>query len=313
MSEYHVEDKMKRLIATDPLLLMAMSRFGISLGFGEKQVGEICREQGVDSGTFLAVCNFITYGAENIDNVSVASLMQYLRNAHNYFLDFSLPLIRRRLIEAIDCSGLDEVAMLILKFYDENTTEVKNHMEHENQTVFVYVDNLLNNRATDLNYNIDVFAAGHHRIDTKLNELKDIIIRYLPQRENNLLNSVLYDIISCRQDLISHCAVENKLFVPAVKKLEEELALSGNTDEESGTTAEEHDTETAELGNREKEIIRCVAQGLSNKEIADKLNISFNTVTTHRRNIASKLQIHSTAALTIYAVINGLIEIPKNM
>ena len=52
-----------------------------------------------------------------------------------------------------------------------------------------------------------------------------------------------------------------------------------------------------------------VVQGLTNKEIADKLFIAHNTVITHRRNIARKLQIHSIAGLTIYAIVNKLVEI----
>ena len=63
------------------------------------------------------------------------------------------------------------------------------------------------------------------------------------------------------------------------------------------------------LSDREKEIIKCVARGMSNKEIADKLFLSIHTVTTHRRNITAKLQIHSPAGLTIYAIINNLVDI----
>ena len=63
------------------------------------------------------------------------------------------------------------------------------------------------------------------------------------------------------------------------------------------------------LSDREKDVIISLVQGLSNKEIADHLCISVNTVITHRRNIARKLQIHSPAGLTIYAIVNGLIDI----
>jgi DNA-binding NarL/FixJ family response regulator len=52
-----------------------------------------------------------------------------------------------------------------------------------------------------------------------------------------------------------------------------------------------------------------VAKGLSNKQIAERLSLSTHTVTTHRRNIASKLGIHSTAELTIYAIANKLVDI----
>ncbi|MDD6781197.1 MAG: LuxR C-terminal-related transcriptional regulator, partial [Prevotellaceae bacterium] len=63
------------------------------------------------------------------------------------------------------------------------------------------------------------------------------------------------------------------------------------------------------LSDREKDVIVSLVQGMSNKEIAEHLFISVNTVITHRRNIARKLQIHSSAGLTIYAIVNGLIDI----
>ncbi|MCM1142559.1 MAG: helix-turn-helix transcriptional regulator, partial [Muribaculum sp.] len=63
------------------------------------------------------------------------------------------------------------------------------------------------------------------------------------------------------------------------------------------------------LSDREKEIISCVAHGLSNKEIADKLCLSFHTVTTYSRNISEKLNIHSTAALVIFAIVNKIVDI----
>lgn len=63
------------------------------------------------------------------------------------------------------------------------------------------------------------------------------------------------------------------------------------------------------LSAREKEIVICVAKGMSNKEIADRLCLSVNTVTTHRRNIARKLDIHSPAGITIYAIVNKLVSI----
>jgi regulator of cell morphogenesis and NO signaling len=63
------------------------------------------------------------------------------------------------------------------------------------------------------------------------------------------------------------------------------------------------------LSERERDVVIGVVQGLQNKEIAERLYISVNTVITHRRNIARKLQIHSPAGLTIYAIVNGLVDI----
>lgn len=63
------------------------------------------------------------------------------------------------------------------------------------------------------------------------------------------------------------------------------------------------------LSPREKDVIMGIVKGLSNKEIASEMSVSVNTVMTHRRNIASKLQIHSAAGLTIYAITTGLVDI----
>ena len=69
---------------------------------------------------------------------------------------------------------------------------------------------------------------------------------------------------------------------------------------------EEKDNGADTLSQREKEIVTCVVKGMTNKAIADKLFLSIHTVITHRRNIARKLQIHSPAGLTIYAIVNKL-------
>lgn len=69
------------------------------------------------------------------------------------------------------------------------------------------------------------------------------------------------------------------------------------------------------LSVREKEIVVCVVKGMTNKEIAEKLFLSIHTVITHRRNISKKLQIHSAAGLTIYAIVNKLVtlnDVKKN-
>ncbi|MDE7153505.1 MAG: response regulator transcription factor [Muribaculaceae bacterium] len=297
---------MREIISDNHLILMVMSRFGISLGFGDKTVEEICAETGTDANTFIAVANFISNKPYSLEKVDVKSLIDYLKRAHTYFLDFNLPHIRRKLIESIDCSGRDHVAMLILKFFDEYVTEVRNHMEYENTRVFTYVDSLLKGEKNP-EYNIRVFAGKHHHIETRLKELKDIIIRYYPQQSSDKLNATLFDIINCEQDLKSHCLVEDCIFVPVVEKVEQLAA----------TVIEQHDfaatqpSEAENLSPREVEIVGCVARGMSNKEIADELCVSINTVTTHRRNISSKLGIHSPVGLAIYAIINKIIDLPS--
>jgi regulator of cell morphogenesis and NO signaling len=169
-TKYLATDKMSDLICENYNLLLVMSRFGLSLGFGDMTVEQVCEQQGVHTGTFLAVVNFVDdeYGVlDHHDHlISLEALMNYLRQAHSYFLDFNLPTIRRKLMDALDYSQ-NEVAFLILKFFDEYVREVRIHMEYENQTVFEYVKRLLQGEDR-LGYEILVFAERHNQIEEKL-------------------------------------------------------------------------------------------------------------------------------------------------
>lgn len=314
---YEASDKMSELICGNHESLQVLSRFGLPLGFNDKTVAQVCDEFHVHTNTFLAVVNYklvspdeqsSTKNVTNISNISVETLMDYLRRAHCYFLDFCLPMIRRKLIEAINCDGSEnnKIPFLIIKFFDEYRMEVRRHMEHENKLVFSYVDNLLKGVKSD-NYNIDIFAKQHRAVDdkhieAKLSELKDIIIKYYPsQSSNDLLNSALFDIFTCEKDLATHCEIEDNLLIPAVRRLEGQPTVSV-----SKTHAAQ---EQEELSDREKEVLIEIVKGLSNKEVAEKLFISVHTVITHRKNIVRKLNIHSSAGLTIYAIVNNMIDI----
>lgn len=308
-SVYKETDRMCDVICDDPTLLQMISRFGIPLGVGDKTVREVCDASGVDAPTFLALANFAKRGArggaDSLEQVSVRSLTDYLKRAHTYYLDFQLPSIRRKLLEAIDCSQPGEVALLILKFYDEYMGEVRKHMQHENKKVFGYVADLLEGkRSTD--YSISQFARSHNSIEVKLQELKNIIIKYYtPTEQAELLNNVLFDIFTCEADLRFHCRIEDDIFVPAVEILEEQARIETSPDQQK--KAEKVPDEV--LSEREREIVHLVVCGLSNKLIADRLFISLNTVLTHRKNIARKLNIHSVAGLTIYAIVNKIVNI----
>ena len=292
---YTGEDRMCDLVCDRYPVLQVMSRFGIALGFGDKTIAEVCEENRVDTATFLAVVNLVLdFGGDADAVVSVRALTDYLHNSHGYFLDFRLPAIRRKLIEAVDCS-LSDVSFAIMRFFDEYVAEVQRHMTYEEQTVFPYVESLLSGEKNAA-YSIDIFRRQHDQVEAKLRELKNIIIKYYPSGGTNELNGVLFDIFTCEQELASHNAVEDEIFIPAVER----LAADGVREEKPEP-----------LSAREREIIVCVVKGMTNKQIADTLCISTHTVITHRRNIAAKLQIHSAAGLTIYAIVNKLVELSE--
>jgi regulator of cell morphogenesis and NO signaling len=215
---------MSDLITEHYRMLLLISRFGIALGFGDKNIGEVCRESGVDVPTFLAIVNMLfdeddtrNYAAENI---SIVSLLSYLHNTHDYFLNFRLPAIRAKLSEAIGGGGAQgNLSHAIMNYFDEYVAEVQNHMMYEEKTVFPYVRALLDgHKQTD--YNIDMFSRQHDRIEARLTEFKQMIIKYYPVKSTNEINNVLTDIFNCERDLALHNAIEDRMFVPAIASLE---------------------------------------------------------------------------------------------
>ena len=308
--QYEADDKMITLIRDNYDLLQALGSFGISLGFGDKTVRETCEDNDVDTYTFLAVVNFTINGYgdyENDEQLSVPTLMLYLDASHKYYLDFQLPFIRKELEESL--SPGDSLAQLILRFYDEYAHEIRRHMMYEQKTLFPYVQALLDGK-TPTEYSIETFSKHHKEADKKLRELKLLIIKYLPSDglHNNKLTATLHDIYDNEEWLRQHAMVEDRIFVPAIRRLEQLSKQNDVTKNISGMVLGAAQNADA-LSDRERDVIVSLVQGMSNKEIADHLFISVNTVITHRRNIARKLQIHFPAGLTIYAIINGLVDI----
>ena len=308
---YKESDKICEVISSEPSLLQMICRFGIQLGVGDRTIREVCEATGVDTTTFLAVANVMKHGRGvadfYVDKIDMPTMVNHLKAAHEFFLDFQLLHIRRKLLEAIDCSRQNEVAFLILKYYDEYMSEVRKHMEYENKKVFDHVDRLLTGKPlTD--FRIKHYSMHHDAMESRLEELKNIIIKYYTPTEgssSDLLSDVLLSIYNCEGDLRSHCDMEDALFFPAVEILE--AKVEAEAVEPTEEPAEETPQEV--LSEREKEIVACVVRGMTNKEVAAQLFISINTVLTHRKNISRKLDIHSVSGLTIYAIVNGIVKL----
>lgn len=276
----------------DNRVLQLVQRFGIPFGVGDKSIETICQENGVDCTTLLAVVNFAINGEyQYTPKIDITTLRQYLENAHIYFMDFQLPRIRQLLLEAINLAGSDnKVPLLIVRFYDEYVEEIRAHIQHENECAFEH------------------HATDDRHIAAKAIELKNLIIKYYPhndkqnqqnQEQNRLLYAVLHDIYHFENELALHCAIEDEILLPALAK----------NDQTIKTHQLDIPNETEELSVREKEVLVHIVKGLSNKEIADALCLSAHTVMSHRKNIVRKLNIHSIAGLTIYAIVNGIVTL----
>ena len=297
---YKSTDKICDLMAHEEDAIQIISRFGLEMGVGEQTIAQVCEAHDVHTPTFLAIVNYKVFHQKALpDDIDLPTLQRYLQNAHNYFLNFRLPRLRRALIEAIiPADPTTKIPGLILRCYDEFVDEIRTHIEHENAGLY------------------EEHEHDDERITGKLTEIKNLIIKYYPgasspqTREDHvrsaeegsityLLISVMSDLWHTEHDFADHCAIEDDILRPAMIKFKaRKIQPKGNKA-----------PETEELSEREKDVLIQVVRGLSNKEIADVLCISQHTVISHRKNITRKLNIHSTAGLTIYAIVNKLVDL----
>ncbi len=300
---YKGSDKICDLMSHEEDAIQIISRFGLEMGVGEQTIAEVCEAHNVHTPTFLAIVNYKVFQQPVVPaDIDIPTLQRYLRNAHTYFLDFRLPRLRRALIEAIiPADPTTKIPGLILRCYDEFVDEIRTHIQHENAGMF------------------DEHEHDDQRITDKLTEIKNLIIKYYPSDEGEggrgtgyglpvtyQLISVMSDLWHTEHDFADHCAIEDDILRPTLDinhKSKITTALPIGRNHKSSIR------ENEELSEREKDVLIQVVRGLSNKEIADVLCISMHTVVSHRKHITAKLNIHSTAGLTVYAIVNHLVDL----
>lgn len=165
----------------------------------------------------------------------------------------------------------------------------------ENDYTFYHIDSLSEIEPILLRKEISVVMINPVMVQNKLNEFTRIKNQYPKIHWTGIIysffdNSILKlfdDTFSITDDVSS--------IVQKIKNVSNTYTLTGN--------------QNGQLSERETDVLRLLAKGLSNKEIADKLNISVHTVNTHRKNIMDKTDIRSLAGLTVYAVTKEIISL----
>ena len=295
--------KISDLVEQDFQVLGMLERMGISDGLGDRTVEEVCSSHGMDPDTFILLYNIyldkrFKPTEKMLKECSVKDVADYLHRSHDYYINVALRSLSDSLETLIEpYSDLQKSA--IWRFFNNYRSELVKHFDFEEKQVLPYVDSLLSG-STDPDFNIDSFEDDHGTMGETLSDLKSLVLKSLPEGSDSASRmQTMYLICSLQYDMDRHTCVEETVLEPMVRLLEQKLGCRDAEDRAEGQT---------ELTDREKEILVGVAKGLLNKEIADKYNISVYTVISHRKNITRKTGIKSVAGLTVYALLNGLIE-----
>ena len=326
MKKVTADTRLADLIQSNNELLPVLTRFNIRLGFGDSTLSDICRRYSIDIKLFLLVINLYLdkeyFPEKELRAVSLKSILSYLASTHSYYLDHALPGIDR-LFEKLtsECRGNCSSLNIIRQFYNQYKGELLYHIQDEEDTVFPYIRRLISETemgsVPDAGFRITSFEKEHSNVEEKIADLKSILIKHFEASYNpNTCNEFLYALSQFEKDITDHARIEDKVLVPLVKDIENRLYPGRVSPAETHTPASRNDEMNTGideslpggLSKREAEVLKLVALGLSNKEIANRLFISSHTVISHRKKITSKLGIKSISGLTVYAIINNLID-----
>ena len=216
--------KLADLIDVNFKLLNVLSRLGISLGFGENTISEVCQKQGINLESFLLICNIYTYddyvpSAELLSSADPMTIVDYLHSSHAFYLDKEFASLEKNIKAMVEpCDDMQK--KIVSKFVVDYKQQVENHFAYEETTVFPYVRALKQGKITE-GYSIEQFEENHSNIDETLGDLKNIVMKYLPDTCDTVLrNEVLYRIYRLDEDLAKHTIIEDRVLIPIVNKME---------------------------------------------------------------------------------------------
>ncbi len=212
-------------IITNSAVLSIIERLDINFGFGEACIDEICKRYEMSTDLFIMICRVYTNDNFTPDTSCLAKsdipkIIGYLQRTHNYWLSNCLPHLHNNIHAMLDTC--DSTSKKILnKFYDDYDEEIRKHLDYEEKVVFPYVLSLENSQNTESEYRIRNFKENHSDIYEKLLDLKNIVIKYLPENENRQARiEVLNDIFKIDKDIRHHSIIEDKILIPLVSKFE---------------------------------------------------------------------------------------------
>lgn len=219
--------KIADLVSTYPNLLLLLPRFGVKLGFGERNIGEVCHQHDISTAFFMLVCRAYTEpdfktSPSDIKSVSMKDMMAYLKASHRYYTNMRLPHIERHLNAVIQACE-PKLGKTLRNFFDEYKLEIGKHFEYEENTVFPYIESLIEGCPIK-GYSITQFKQNHSNIEDKLTDLMNILLKYLPSDidEDNRIDLSLH-IIEFSADLNSHSVVEENILMPFVENIENKM------------------------------------------------------------------------------------------
>ena len=212
------------IILNNHFLLLVLERFGIKLGLQKKTIKEICVEHNINLNAFIAICN-LHINKEKIPELhlqleDIKAIINYLKNTHDYYKTEVLPKLTEQ-IKSIIKNNNDLPFILIERFFEEYKEEVLKHLEYEETKVYPYAIDLISGNNKKTGYKIRNYKNHHDDIETKLLDLKNLLIKHIPVKNDQIFRrNLLFELFRFEKDLRIHTIIEENILVPAIEKIE---------------------------------------------------------------------------------------------
>lgn len=266
-------------------LVPVVNRFGIGFGLEDKTIEEICDEHKLNIHFVVTVLNL--YLNEDyqpgvlLSRFDVTLVLEYLKHSVEAYIHRSVSNIGKHFTPLIAMSnGNNEDLRMLHNLFNQFSEEISKHLNKDLENISDYPIELLS-------------------------DLRTIMIKHVSSQVNlNLAYAVIFSINALEKELTFHNRVLNRILRPKLDELDarkiEDLNQAFGDENKPEESANQ-------LSNREIEVLKLIVQGYLNKEIADQLNISLNTVLSHRKNIIYKTGVKTISGLTFYSISKGYV------
>jgi len=315
------DQSMRELLFLHPHLLPMIHALGVRGPFGERTVRQVGKDQNILEPVLVAllevgICNDFVW-LETLPAYGLLQLSELTKTLTNVVRDQLMDWVKlnQNLINKLEQSEQGVFNHTIQQILDDLNT----HKQELVHTVLPHINGIY-----ELYYSPE-YTSGKSNLLT-------YSIEFFPKKswsnasfaacENIVEKAVEPETIFWQSLLLFHQIfalmlalerVEERLLKPVVLGMEEDIIKTFQKKKAKPMrlaflSLPEAELEQELLSKREQEVLGLVAQGLMNKEIADRLHLSITTVISHRKNLANKLGIHSLAGLTVYAYTHGFLD-----
>lgn len=333
MQKISADTILSDFILINPSLLPVVYLTGISSDFDTKTIHQVCKDKAINESYLLNLLMVITQErfvpTETLPSYSVLQLTALSTAIYPYFMD-RLDVLAAELLKQLKSfkkgafeEGKSTYANSLKPLFAEYRHLLAERFELQKKTVLphmatvyelYYSPDYTSEQSDSLTYSLEFYDGKIAMIQRSFENIKYLLEQTLQLDQADLKYATgVFSFYQLNKNIQAQDRIEQKLLKPLVLQMEESILTTfrkkNRTLRRNNFLSLPIDTQAPDvLTHREKEVLKLVAKGLMNKEIADKLQIGLTTVISHRKNLVEKLGIKTIPGLTVYAYTQGYLD-----